>query len=401
VGFARAVTTLITGLTFLSVARADDPTPTTELAALRFQADMALRDFNRGQLPGSSDAVKKQSEERYRQRKADFIRRAWALAKAHPEAPEAPEALALLFTDVFGNYHGTDAAECDAIIDVLASRYVDSDAILPVVLTIWTYGPWAPPAGPFLKTVLDKTSNPKVKGIACFYLAKHQERLADALRFLDDPVRGEVARRNYGPENVRRLRALDRVELKREAAALYARTIKEHAELRAYGPKSATLGEQAKGSLFRIQNLDIDCTLPEIDGQDIDGQPMKLSDFRGKVVFVTFWASWCNPCMGMVPAEKELVERMKGRPFVMIGVNGDNDRQQAKSVSAKHGINWRSFWDGGSQGTTASKWGVQSWPTSYLVDTKGVIRDANLRGTDLDKAVESLVKDTEAAAKRP
>jgi thiol-disulfide isomerase/thioredoxin len=307
----------------------------------------------------------------------------------------------LLFTNVLGNYNGTDAAECDAVADVLASRYVDSDAILPVVWTFWAYGPWAPHAESFLKKVLETSSNPKVKGVTCFYLAKHQERLADSLRFLDDPVRGEVARRNYGPENVRRLHALDRVELKREAAALYTKTIKEHADLRAFGPKSATLGEQAKGSLFRIQNLDIGCTLPEIDGQDVDGQPMKLSDFRGKAVFVSFWASWCNPCMGMVPAEKELVERMKGRPFVMIGVNGDNDRQLARSVSAKQGINWRSFWDGGSQGVTASKWGVQAWPTSYLIDAKGVIRDANLRGDDLDKSVESLVKETEASAQRP
>ena len=88
-------------------------------------------------------------------------------------------------------------------------------------------------------------------------------------------------------------------------------------------------------------------------------------------------------------------------PFVLVGVNGDDDRQQARSGSAKRGINWRSFWDGGSHGATPTKWGVQSWPTSYLVDPKGVIRDANLRGPDLDKAVEALVKEAEALAKKP
>jgi peroxiredoxin len=400
-GFARAVTTLIAGLTFMTVAKADDPLPREELSALKFQTDMANRDFNRGQLPGSSEAVKKQSEARYRERKADFVRRAFALAMVHPDAPETPEALALLFTTVLGGCHGDNVADCNSITDLLLARYADSDAIVPVIATIWTDAAWAPQAETFLRRVLEKSANPKTKGAACFFLAKHQERLAIARHFLDDPLRGEVARRNYGPESVRRLRALNRDELKREAAVLFRKTIKEHADLRVWGPKSAPLGEQAEGSLFRMQNLDYGCTIPELEGKDIDGESMKLSDFRGKVVFVAFWASWCNPCMGMVPAEKELVERMKVRPFVMIGVNGDDDRQQAKSVAAKQGINWRSFWDGGQHGGIALKWGVQSWPTSYLIDTKGVIREANLRGPDLDKAVESLVKETEAVAKTP
>ena len=156
-----------------------------------------------------------------------------------------------------------------------------------------------------------------------------------------------------------------------------------------------TLGEQARSSLFRIQNLDIGCTIPDIDAKDLDGKPIKLSDYRGKVLLVAFWAGWCGPCMGMVPIEKALVDRMSGRPFAMVGVNGDETADEGRSVAAKNKINWRSVWDGGSRGTTATRWGVQGWPTNYLVDAEGVIRDSDLRGHDLARWL-SAVAETEA-----
>ena len=141
--------------------------------------------------------------------------------------------------------------------------------------------------------------------------------------------------------------------------------------------------------------------MPETDGEDLDGKRMNLSEFRGKVVVISFWASWCGPCMGMVPDEKALVERMKGRPFVLIGVNGDDDRAKAKAVAVKEGMNWRSFWDGGRLEGISVKWGVSVWPTVYLIDDRGRIRDEStaLRGHDLDQAVEALVAEAEAMKK--
>jgi thiol-disulfide isomerase/thioredoxin len=142
---------------------------------------------------------------------------------------------------------------------------------------------------------------------------------------------------------------------------------------------------------------------PEIEGEDIEGTPMKLANFRGKVILISFWATWCGPCMGMVPDEKNLVERMKGRPFVLVGMNGDEDRSRAREVAAREGISWRSFWEGGRPDGIPVRWGIVGWPTVYLIDAYGVIRDegSRLRGADLDKAVEELVTEAEAAAKKP
>ena len=122
---------------------------------------------------------------------------------------------------------------------------------------------------------------------------------------------------------------------------------------------------------------------------------------------VSFWATWCRPCIELVPLEKALVESMKDRPFVLIGVNGDNDREQAKTFSAKRGVNWRSFWPGGSKQSIPLEWGVSSWPTVYVIDANGVIRDNGLvyfdeiygRGTP-DKLIESLVAELEKATKQ-
>jgi thiol-disulfide isomerase/thioredoxin len=90
------------------------------------------------------------------------------------------------------------------------------------------------------------------------------------------------------------------------------------------------LGEQATLELYECEHLTVGKLAPEIQGEDIDEHRLKLSDDRGKVVVISFWASWCGPCMQMVPHERVIAERLAGKPFVLIGVNGDSKRTDAK-----------------------------------------------------------------------
>ena len=71
----------------------------------------------------------------------------------------------------------------------------------------------------------------------------------------------------------------------------------------------------------------------------------KLSDYRGKVVMIAFWATWCSPCMKLIPHERELVTRLADKPFAIVGVNGDVDAQRIAQAVDTHEITWRSFHD--------------------------------------------------------
>ncbi len=171
-----------------------------------------------------------------------------------------------------------------------------------------------------------------------------------------------------------------------------------------------TLADTANRLLFEIRRLNIGQEIPEIEGTDLNGKPLKLSESRGKVTFLVFWATWCGPCMQMVPHERALVERYAGKPFVLVGVNGDtlpdknftmtdangkavNDTAKVKAAVEKHKINWRSFRNG--QFTIAVNWNVRAWPTLFLIDHRGIIRGkwkGDPGDKTLDAAIEDLVK---------
>jgi len=103
----------------------------------------------------------------------------------------------------------------------------------------------------------------------------------------------------------------------------------------------------------------------------------------------------------MYPHERSLVKRLADKPFALVGVNSDKDKDELKKAMEKENITWRSFWDGGStNGPIAKKWNVHGWPTIYVLDDQGVIRYKNVRGEAMDKAVDALLKEMEGKSKK-
>ena len=104
----------------------------------------------------------------------------------------------------------------------------------------------------------------------------------------------------------------------------------------------------------------------------------------------------------MYPHERSLVKKMEGKPFALIGVNSDEDRDALKQVLKKEEITWRSFWNGGStSGPISSEWNVHGWPTLYVIDAKGVIRHKHLGSPGdkvLDEEIEKLIAEAEKSA---
>jgi hypothetical protein len=95
----------------------------------------------------------------------------------------------------------------------------------------------------------------------------------------------------------------------------------------------------------------------------------------------------------MYPHERSLVKELADKPFVILGVNSDQNRDALKKVLEEEKITWRSWFDGGKTGgPIATQWNVQGWPTLYVIDQKGVIRDKSIGYRPaVDKTIHELV----------
>jgi hypothetical protein len=103
----------------------------------------------------------------------------------------------------------------------------------------------------------------------------------------------------------------------------------------------------------------------------------------------------------MYPHERSLVKRLENRPFALIGINSDKDREELKPILEKEKITWRSFWNGGSTGgPISSAWKVRGWPTIYVLDGSGTIRARDVRGEAMDRVVDTLLAELESSKKK-
>ncbi len=240
---------------------------------------------------------------------------------------------------------------------------------------------------------LEKSDRPRL----LYYLALSRRAYSEWPYHIKNATEGELTEHIeiYGAETVAKFRSADPAKARAEALQLLRELSDKYGK--DVSDTGATYAEFAKGGIFELENLSLGNVAPDIVGEDLDGVPFKLSDYRGKVVVLTFWASWCAPCMRMVPHEKELVKRMANKPFVLIGVNGDGDKKALKQVTDKAGITWRSFWCGekGADGEIPKAWNVQGWPTLYVLDGTGVIRAKFSGPAALDRVVDKLVLEAE------
>jgi thiol-disulfide isomerase/thioredoxin len=178
-----------------------------------------------------------------------------------------------------------------------------------------------------------------------------------------------------------------------EGEKLLAKVEKEYADVELNGQK---LGPQATDKLYVIRNLAVGKTAPDVEGTDLDGKKVKLSSYRGKVVVLDIWATWCGPCRAMIPHEREMVKKLKDKPFVLLSISADAKKDTLTEFLKKEEMPWSHWWDGQS-GPVMKAYRVEFFPNIYVIDSKGVIRHKQIRGEQLEKAVEELVKEAEGS----
>jgi peroxiredoxin len=130
---------------------------------------------------------------------------------------------------------------------------------------------------------------------------------------------------------------------------------------------------------------------PPIEGDDARGKRMSLAEFRGKVVVVMFSFKGCGPCEAMYPENRQLIKELAGEPFVFVGVQGDETIDTVRESLESKEIIWRVWWDGENK-RILTQWNIRGWPSTFVLDHRGVIRYRDLRGKELSNAVRSLLK---------
>ncbi len=114
----------------------------------------------------------------------------------------------------------------------------------------------------------------------------------------------------------------------------------------------------------------------ELKFKAMDGRAVDLAALRGKVVLVSFWASWCAPCRKELPILKALHEAHREAGLELVGISLDKRKEELRYLLEKEGVTWPQHFDGrGLENELAARFALEEIPALWLVDRKGILRD--------------------------
>lgn len=135
---------------------------------------------------------------------------------------------------------------------------------------------------------------------------------------------------------------------------------------------------------------------PAFEVMTADGQRVSLDDFKGKVVLLDFWATWCGPCREALPHMKDIAKKFQGQPLVILSVSLDDNQDKWKEFISKNGMNWLQYRDGGFTGPISTLFEVRAIPQTFTIDADGVLQDEKI-----GDASEGKLKKLLARAREP
>ena len=190
------------------------------------------------------------------------------------------------------------------------------------------------------------------------------------------------------------------------ASLIYLRVLEDNLPLeefeRLYNAFTARLketlaGQELKEKINARNNTALGKTAPLFTSKDVQGNPINLSDFRGKYVLLEFWASWCVPCREEHPHLAGVYEKYRDKGFTIVQYSIDDQSaiEKWKEAINKDKLIWPQLSDlAGFRSPVAKLYGVQPIPDNFLIDPSGVIIGRRLRGKLLDQKLAGIFPDS-------
>lgn len=202
----------------------------------------------------------------------------------------------------------------------------------------------------FLQSVEPKLTHPRSKSVALLQLARHHQSNKE----------------------------------REEVKSLYRRVVDLDAD--------SFFVDKALSKLYEMESLQVGQKAPGFESTTLSGETISLSDLRGKVVVLEFWATWCGPCMPEIPHLKALWSDYQDEEFALVGISLDQKTDKLKQFIEQKSMTWPQIqesekWDG----KLAKKYSVLGIPKSYIIDRTGTIVARDLSENKLEAKVQKLM----------
>lgn len=371
--FCAAMLALSLGLYFTyertTAAVADDPVALLKArkAAFNEEFDEIIKRFEKAPTPAEKKGIQAEAKE-LATLTAEKVRK---IAEIDPKSEAGFDAALFALSRLVDI--GASGPDIDKLFAIVTEHHLNNPKVKDMVLSAGRAGA---SGGKFLETVAAKSTDKPVRAISLYILGMSASADSDEAR---SPKQAE--------------------ELVKKAVDFLERAIKESPDTKVDGE---TIKSACESEIKLVKLLAVGSPIPPVEGTEIQGKvKQSITGMKGNVVLLDIWATWCGPCVAMIPHERDLVDKLKGKPFKLISVSVDEKKDTLEKFLTKTPMPWTHWWDNGEENPIIEKLKVRGYPCLYLIDAKGTIR-RKWSGMpqpldDIDKAVDELLK--EAAPK--